>query len=288
MRSLVRRHPVSAFFVLACAVSWIFWIPLALVAEGIELPVLPLQHYYGALGPVTAALVTAAIIAGPAGPGQLWDALRRRGVALRWYLVALFGPVVLFALSATACGWYGGSTIDLGQYGRSDEFASLGLLGTWVVHTVTFGIGEETGWRGFALPRLQARHNALTATLLLTVFWACWHIPAFFYRPGYSTMGPGEIIGWFFSLLTGSILLTWLYNSSRGSVLVVALFHGSIDVAFTTKADPAVMNGMGFLIVIWAMTVLLIAGPVNLSRGGRQRIPSAEPTIASLADGRGA
>jgi membrane protease YdiL (CAAX protease family) len=217
-------------------------------------------------------MIIATVTAGHAGFMQLLRGTVTWRVKACWYLVALLGPVAVFVVSGIAWGLVTREWFDFTTYGLSDEFPTLGLAGVWMVHTLTFGIGEEMGWRGFALPRLQAKHNALTATILLTVFWALWHIPAFFYRPGYSSMGAADIVGWFFSLLTGAVLLTWLYNSTQGSILIVALYHGSIDVAFTSKLiDAGVMNTMGALIVIWAIAVLLITGPSNLSFSPRQR-----------------
>jgi len=105
---------------------------------------------------------------------------------------------------------------------------------------------------------------------LLTVGWALWHTPLFFYRPGYTGMGAAGVAGWFFSLLTGAVLLTWLYNGSRGSLLVVALFHAAVDVAFTSSiSSPSVVNGAGALITIGGIIVLVAAGPRYLSRHGK-------------------
>ncbi|HKG68423.1 MAG TPA: CPBP family intramembrane glutamic endopeptidase, partial [Segetibacter sp.] len=129
------------------------------------------------------------------------------------------------------------------------------------------------GWRGFALPRFQMKLNALAASILLTVFWAFWHWPLFFYRPGYTTMGMTDIFGWFFSLLTGSILLTWLYNSSRGSILICAVFHSTIDIAFTADiADKNVVNYTGFLITVWGILTIIIFKPTSLADMSEKKI----------------
>lgn len=237
-----------------------------MLSQGMRVTVIPYQHYLGACGPIVAATIVTAISFGSTGIGQLWRRITRWHVALRWYLIALFGPLALYVVSAVGVDLYNGSWPDFSLFGRSDEFPTVGLLGMWLIQTLTFGIGEEAGWRGFMLPHLQTKHSALVATLLLSVFWAFWHIPAFFYRSGYSSMGPGDIVGWFFSLLTGAVLLTWLYNSSKGSILIVALFHGSVDVAFTSRLiDAGTMNTMGALIVVWAVIVIVANGPRTLS-----------------------
>jgi membrane protease YdiL (CAAX protease family) len=286
MRNFMRQSPVVAFVVLAFALSWAIWLPLAAASHGFAVPVIRYQHYLGAGGPILAAIIITAATSGGAGVVQFVSALTRWRVGFRWYLIALFGPVVLYGISAIGLGLYNGEWPDFRQFGRSDEVPGLNIVAVWLTHTLTFGVGEEAGWRGFALPRLQTRYNALTATIVLTVIWACWHVPAFFYRPGYSGMGVGDIAGWFVSLLTGAILLTWLFNSSKGSILIVALFHGSIDVAFTSKLiDAGVMNTMGVLIAIWAVIVVLVAGPANLSHAARQQADLAKrPQSENVGD----
>jgi membrane protease YdiL (CAAX protease family) len=89
-------------------------------------------------------------------------------------------------------------------------------LGAWAVWFATSGCGEELGWRGFALPRLQRTHSALISSVLLAIGWAGWHLPAFFYLPSYTAMGLQILPGFFLGVLAGSIVLTWLYNSSGG------------------------------------------------------------------------
>ena len=131
------------------------------------------------------------------------------------------------------------------------------------------------GWRGFALPRLQNKMNAFTASVILTFFWAVWHIPLFFYRPGFTSLGFAGIFGWIFSLLTGSILLTWLYNSSRASILICAIFHTTIDIAFTADlADKNIVNYMGVLITIWGILTIVIFKPKNLGFTEREKFSS--------------
>jgi hypothetical protein len=88
-------------------------------------------------------------------------------------------------------------------------------------------------------------------------------------------MGFAGIMGWVFSLLTGSILLTWLYNSSKASILICAVFHSTIDIAFTADlAGINVINYMGFLITVWGILTILIFKPKNLATNDREKIVS--------------
>ncbi len=269
--SMCRRHPLTVFFALAYGISWLLWAPLWLPAFGIDgLPVIPFHHALGALGPITAALAVAAMETGRQGP---LDLLRHMGLwrgRLVWVAVALLAPFALLAVAVGAASAFGGENLSLAGFGESREFPQFSAFVFLAYNIVSFGFGEEVGWRGFALPRLQARHSALVATLLLTLGWALWHVPLFFYRPGYASMDALGVVGWLFSLLTGAVLLTWLYNESRGSILVVALFHGAVDVAFTSSvSSPFAVNVAGALITLWGVAVLLIAGPRHLSGRGK-------------------
>ena len=270
-----RHHPLATFFALAYGISWVLWSPLWLPAFGVHgLPVLPFHHALGALGPISAAFLVSALETGSLGPGDL---LRRMGLwrgRLGWVTVALFAPYVLLALAVAGTSLLSGESVSLTGFGTSREFSHFSALGFLAYNVVSFGYGEEVGWRGFALPRLQTRHSAFVASLLLTVGWALWHAPLFLYRPGYTGLNVAGVVGWFFSLLTGAVLLTWLYNESQGSILVVALFHATVDVAFTSNiSSPPVVMIAGALISVWGMIVLIAAGHRYLSGSGKMVRP---------------
>jgi deazaflavin-dependent oxidoreductase (nitroreductase family) len=220
-----------------------------------------------------AALIVTGITSGAAGLRELGMRMIKWRVGIVWILIALFSPALLFALSAVILRLAGTPWPDFSQFGHSEDFPTFGLIANWIIWTLTLGIGEETGWRGFALPRLQKNHSALTATLILTVFWALWHVPAFFYRPQYLGLGVVGTIGFFLLLIPGAIFLTWLYNSTRGSILMVALWHGAWNTATTsTVAQGNIAAVMSILIMVWALLIVIVTGSACLSRVGKQTI----------------
>lgn len=254
---------LTFFFTIAYAISWLIWLPLYGSAIGIQgLPVLPFHHALGAFGPMLAAILANAVFR-KEPVKRLYNGLFKPGSFLM-LLIALLAPFLLLFIALLFSG-------DIRQVafidvGRSDEFPQWSILTFFFYNVFTFGYGEETGWRGYALPLLQRRFNALGSSLILTVFWAVWHWPLFLYRPGYTTMDIGGITGWIFSLLTGSVLLTWLYNSSRGSILVCAVFHATIDIAFTSKTINAMtMSTLGAMATIWGIIIILVKKPKTLS-----------------------
>ncbi|TFG72015.1 MAG: CPBP family intramembrane metalloprotease [Anaerolineales bacterium] len=92
------------------------------------------------------------------------------------------------------------------------------------------GINAESGWRGFVLPRLQARHSVIVASLIVWFFWALWHLP---YDIGMGTPVEQIIINRLFFNLLESILFTWVYNRTKGSILSVASFHAAMNTSST-------------------------------------------------------
>jgi uncharacterized protein len=264
------------YFGLAYLISWTIWLPLYGHIFGLtNLPVLPFQHGLGGLGPLTASVLTTWMFFKKAGlKNLLIKCLQVK--PLIYLIVALFSPLALTFLAFAIDYSIAKTPIDLSGILRTKEFPQFNILTFFIYNLIFFGFGEEVGWRGFALPRLQSKSNALTSSILLTGFWALWHLPLFFYRPGYLTMGWAGIFGWIFSLLTGSILLTWLYNSSQASILICAVFHSTIDVAFTADiANKNIITYMGFLITVWGILTILIFKPKNLAIDDTQKTASS-------------
>lgn len=224
-----------------------------------------MNHAMGGLGPLIASFLTTWMFLGMKG----LKVLLARCFQIKPFLylvIALCSPFILACLAGLLSSIITKQPLDLSGIFDAKEFPEWNILTIFIYNFVFFGYGEEVGWRGFALPRLQFKVHALSASILLTVIWALWHLPLFFYRPGYTTMEWTGMLGWVFSLLTGSILLTWLYNSSRASILICAVFHSTIDIAFTANfADQNMMNYLGFLITIWGILTIIIFKPKNLA-----------------------
>jgi len=266
------QHPLAAYWILACVFSWLISVPLALSAQGIITPPLPYElHYFSAYGPFLAAIVVTAMTTGGEGLRKLGRHYLIDRARPGWLALCLFLPIGLFGLAVLVARLINGTWSDVLAIGQVSFLPDLGLA-AWLMWIVTSGIGEETGWRGFALPRLQARHNALVSTLLLWLVWALWHLPGFFYLPSYKSIGLAGFPGFAFSLLAGATLFTWLYNSSRGNLLAVALFHGGFNFVTASPASTglvAMLIGIG--VTVAAVLVVVVYKPANLARPERQQ-----------------
>lgn len=256
------------YFALAYLISWIIWLPLLLPKFGINgLPILPNYHHYlGSFGPMIAAIIMTYSSSGWKGVRDLLKRLVKWKVNWIWYFVVLVIPVLLVMAAGLLDELINKQAFSMIGFSISKEFPQFGIIGFFLFNLFTFGIGEETGWRGYALPTLQKRFSALTSTLILAVGWACWHLPAFIYRPLYSQMDLAGIAGFFISLLMGAIVLTWLYNSTKGSLLIVAIFHAMIELMFISNNITVEMSSyLGASIMIAAILIILITKRSNLS-----------------------
>jgi membrane protease YdiL (CAAX protease family) len=216
------------------------------------------------------ALVITGTIAGRAGMRELAGRMFRWRVNPVWHLLAWLSPVALFAIAAVIARLIWGVWPDLGKFGQTEEYPQLPILVYWAANLLFYGWGEETGWRGFALPRLQKQHNAFTATFILSIFWAIWHLPLFWSIDGFMKMGAGGAIGWYFSILLGAVLLAWMYNRTQGSILIVAVFHATIDIVFSSPISGEFATILGMLMTLWGITMLLLYRPARLTHGLQQ------------------
>ncbi|HEY5135481.1 MAG TPA: CPBP family intramembrane glutamic endopeptidase [Candidatus Nanopelagicales bacterium] len=128
-------------------------------------------------------------------------------------------------------------------------WSGLGVGGVLTVLLVA-GFGEETGWRGFAVPQLERTLSPLATALVVAPLWALWHLPHFVIVANLRTFTPLLVVGWFFGLTCGSIVLTWLYDGSGGSILLVAVWHALYNLV----AGSAAAHGtLGVLVTILVM-----------------------------------
>jgi membrane protease YdiL (CAAX protease family) len=172
----VARHDLLLYFILAYAVSWAIW-PLVLVNPGSS-PLVP-------FGPLIAAVIVALLAGGLRELRALLGQLLRWRVHPIWYVIALLGPFVLAAGAAALTVATGAPAPNL--EGHPDW---LGIGAALLSTIIIVGLFEEVGWRGFALPRLQRRLDALWAALVLGVIWAPWHLPELISDPGAAASAP--------------------------------------------------------------------------------------------------
>jgi uncharacterized protein len=253
----LRRHPLTTYFVLSYASSWTVAVPLALQAQGITHTHLPFTlHYLMAFGPAFAALVTASLLHEPLA-GTQRQTNRSPFHRWLWWTIGFGSPLAMFAAAQLAARAAGQDPPSWDDLGRVNFLPELGFTAWWLWFA-TNGLGEETGWRGFLLPRLQQQHSPLVSSVLLTVGWAGWHVPAFFYLPSYAAIGLSIVPGFFFGLFAGAVVLTWLYNRSRGSVLAAALWHASFNFVTASPAAAGFTAAVtSMLVVVWAVAVLV-------------------------------
>ena len=285
----VRQAPTAAFFILAFAISWLIWIPLIQPLQGLmtfDVPIWAIVLLIvGATGPSVAAIIVAYCVAGGKGVRHLFADFGKWRVGARWYAAVIFIPLVLFMLAV------GGYAAVTGQTPELDFSQGLSLIGTlaaayavrFLIALPTGPMAEEMGWRGFALPVLQRRYSALTASLIIGVAWGLWHLPMFLV-PGVALSGgntiltnPWAVVPYVLGTMSKSIIFTWAYNNTRGSLLLDVLFHAAINTTANvlmpifypniTMAEVAILSTIE-LSLTWLLAIFLVGryGATHLSR----------------------
>lgn len=159
-----------------------------------------------------------------------------------WFLTALFLMLVIGLAGVPLTALLTGQTLsNLFSGIRSSE--TLNHLGLTFLATALYGgpLGEEAGWRGFALPRLQKRFDPLLASVILGAFWGLWHLPLHltgYYDQVFGSRLQGILLR-MFSTVPLTLIFTWLYNRSKGSLLVMVLLHTASNVTSSIVAPAA-------------------------------------------------
>jgi membrane protease YdiL (CAAX protease family) len=277
MKSLLNRHPVISFFVLAYLLSWLVWVPLAIIANGpSEIPEeLFLLIFVGIYGASGAGIIMTRVVEGKIGVRKLLRRYIDWRVGLQWYGVIFFTMPVLIVVAIAIYILQGNS---IGQFEPGAwPLAFLGAL-----PAVLFGpLGEEAGWRGFALSRLQDKYGAFWSSILLGIVHTFWHAPLF-WLPGGTPIIGGSVTLFgvisFLSMVTiGTFIYTWVFNHTRGSMLMAVLLHLSFNTANVTLFSmfPDLSETVRFHIqwelgiipgLVIVVLLVFLYGPARLSR----------------------
>jgi membrane protease YdiL (CAAX protease family) len=251
-RAPVGRHDVYLFFALACAITWLFDLPLVLAWARHTEPAayaLPLAGL-GAFGPTLAALAIAA------PRRQLRDVFGRWRTNPLWIVVGLFLPMALH-LPATL--------IEVALGGHPAQWFYFPALPEHVAAMVFFSVGEEFGWRGFAYPRLAERHGPVLGSVILGAVWALWHLGMWFTPekgpPDLLTVGIGVA-----DLALWSIVFAWVFERGHRSMAVAIALHagGHLDNVFRAPETEVRLRVLRF--VVLAIVAALAARALSKKR----------------------
>ena len=238
----VIRHPLIAYFVLAYALTWVFVIPILLSQRGLNLVTLPdellliLFLVSTFSGPTPAALIVTRLTEGKEGVSKLLKGMLQWRVGFQWILIALIGYPVIFLIGLLVTLGTGPLMTLLGN----PLVLLTGYLPAALIGIIYPSLGEEPGWRGFALPRLQKDRGPLAGSLILGTLHALWHLPA------YGIVGAISETGWdttvfvanSLAIIASTFIWTWLFNSGKGSILFAMFVHG------VSNANSALIGGL--------------------------------------------
>ncbi len=266
------RLPVSyprstaSFFVLTYAISWGLWLPIVLGYEG---PLRRVLFVAGIFGP---ALAAAVLTWQEGGALRSWfHEIVRWRVRLRWWALALVIPALLIGTASLVYALLG-NAVDVSLLPER-----LGGYVPALMLTALIGGGqEEFGWRGYALPRLEARHHPAVATLIVGVLWGFWHLPIVAADPAFqhgldvAALVPVILLS-LVSVVGYAFLLTWLFNRT-GSVLLAILLHAGFNTAneFLVPLPIEAVEGAAYealSLIVTGVLVVAVFGLVIATRG---------------------
>jgi membrane protease YdiL (CAAX protease family) len=257
MREFTRRHPILIYVFLTYALSWAYWIPLAL-SGAVVTPGGSVSHFPGLLGPAVAAFLTTALISGGTGVRALARRLFLVTQPARRFWAYALSPVVFISL-ALLTAYLFGRLPAWSDFALFSGLPPLPLVTVLILVLLFNGYGEEIGWRGFLLPQLLERHGTVPSALVVALFWAGWHTPTFWTIEGYTSMSVPVLVGGFgLGLSAGSIVLAHISTRTHGSLLAAALWHLTYNMGAATMASRGIVGAVSTACVqVWAVIIVV-------------------------------
>ena len=254
MKTAIKQRPFLFFLIFTFVISFVTGFPTVFVPgkfEGLS--------YLSNFGPAIGALLVIGIAEGSDGIKRLIRSLFQWRVNFVWYLVVLLGPALTMVAAVLLYKAFGenGSAQNLDNWLSILPQHLLVILSLFLFMMV--GIwGEEIGWRGFALPKLQEKYHPLWASLILGAIWAIWHLPAFFVEN--SQQAQLGMTYFFLATLGYSILYSWIYNGSKESLFMIWLLHSANNatVSYTMLFFKPLINEPVFSLAVLGLFDALV------------------------------
>jgi membrane protease YdiL (CAAX protease family) len=232
---LLRRHPLVAFVALSYLLSWFL---------------LPFGQFMAA-GPLIAALAVVAATEGRPGLRRLASHALRWRVPWIWYAVALGVPLGVHLVVIAGNALVGGPAPS---YASLTPWYSLVMVfAVRLVNPLDGPLGEEPAWRGYALPKLQARRSPLRSTAILCVIVTGWHLPLYF-LPAFG-LRPFDAV----TTVACTVFFVWLFNRSGGSAFLTLIAHsaeGTVRAALLWPGEADLTRARATYSVVWALVAL--------------------------------
>jgi membrane protease YdiL (CAAX protease family) len=274
---------------IAYVFSWIVWAPLVFSKDGAGLLSFrsPISASASILigtfaGPCLGAFIMTGVTEGREGIARLLRRVVLWRVAAGWYIFALIGIPIILALGIISLP---------GALASFKGLASLVPPMPWlslIVYVLLHGpLGEEPGWRGFALPHLQRLHGALAGSLILGPLWALWHLPLFWVPAWNFPPTVLNVVLFVIAAIPLTVVMTWLFNNTKGSLLIAVLIHWAFDFSFVIlnllfSASIVTDYGSTVPVLIGLGVVALLAIVLTRGRLGYRCYRQEEPGSVTL------
>jgi uncharacterized protein len=273
MKAALAANPLGGFFLLAFAVSWVLWVPLLYghfqygwtTWEGNPWTnTRTLLGLLGSLGPAISAIVLTYSLEGKEGVRRLFKRMLLWRVGLMWWLVGLYAFWLIGSIVSSVL-----QLAPLQNVALQSGFAlvNIPVIISLLQMPLLIGmVGEEVGWRGFALPRLLDRYDPIVSSVILALPWIVWHAPLAVFQ---EWTGNTPILRFLFQyallVLPLTLVFTWFFQKTKGSILLAMVLHRAFNLTFNAYSSAVGLTEEsgkrlhdGLIVVLWLWAAILV------------------------------
>ncbi|MFL0249284.1 CPBP family intramembrane glutamic endopeptidase [Clostridium neuense] len=275
IKRYIKNHEILSFIFLTFLFSWTIWVMLYISSKNWAM--LEIINTLGAFGPGIMSIILTGFLYKKKGLKALLTRLTKWRYNLIYYIIAVFYWIASIYIFYLICKFFGSK--GKVTFINTKPYYILGGF----IYTLLLGgpLGEEIGWRGFLLPRLQKRLNPFYSSIVLGIIWSCWHLPLFFIA-GTCQYG----IPFFVFIMVGiinTIIITWIFNRTNGSLIFPILFHTCINMTWLgllVGAEAfAITNIYKFSIVQVVIMIFVVRDMFKNSKYGRVTVDNGDIVV---------